>query len=194
VCLHPRPGFVVRSLGHQKVVNVSDLVGLPIKAGTAMSHRRFFHPSGVLASGSIERLAPPGDGLPISSSEVVGRVSKGAGLPGGLPDVAGLAWRMPPGAFAPTPWDVLLASAGAGKMSRFALRPALSWSAVSMSSLMPLRYRDQHWWVGARLVTDVAARWLSLQDMADHITEGDRMCWCTSTTTVKATRSATPGT
>ena len=78
----------------------SDLAGLPIAAGAALRHRRFFHPAGVLANGYIERLAPPGEGLPVESGAVVGRVSKAVGTPGTMPDAAGLAWRMPPAPFA----------------------------------------------------------------------------------------------
>jgi hypothetical protein len=32
----------------------------------------------------------------MKSCDVIGRVSKGVGLPGALPDIAGLVWRMPP--------------------------------------------------------------------------------------------------
>ena len=95
-----------------------------------------------MASGSLERLAPPGEGLPVESSEVLGRLSKGIGLPGGLPDIIGLAVRIPPQPFAATPWDILMASAGSGLLTRFALRPVTSWRAP-MSSLMPLRYDEK---------------------------------------------------
>jgi hypothetical protein len=62
----------------------------------------------------------------MTSAEVVGRISKGAGLPAGLPDIVGLAWRIPPAPFAPNLWDVLPASAGAGPLSRFLLHPIVS--------------------------------------------------------------------
>lgn len=35
-------------------------------------------------------------GLPVASGEVIGRLSKGVGLPGGLADFAGPAWQMVP--------------------------------------------------------------------------------------------------
>lgn len=104
-------------------MRVYDIAGLPIEMGAAVRRRRLFHPFGVLAHGAVERVAPPGEGLPMTSTEVVGRVSKGAA---GLPDIVGLAWRMPPAPFAPNLWDVLPASAGAGPLSRFLLHPIVS--------------------------------------------------------------------
>lgn len=140
-------------------MKASDIAAVPIAAGAALRHRRFFHPNGVLANGSIERLAPPGEGLPVESGAIVGRLSKAVGTPGALPDAAGLAWRMSPGAFAATAWDMLLVSAGFGSAdalpNRVLLRAVTSWSAAPYSSLLPLRHGDDLWWVRARLTTPV---------------------------------------
>ena len=86
---------------------------------------------GVLAEGHLERVAAPGDGLPLQSAEVLGRVSKAVGIPGALPDLIGLAWRMPPDRNALTPWDVLMVSAGSGLFTRCTLRPTLSWTGTT---------------------------------------------------------------
>jgi hypothetical protein len=126
----------------------------------------------VLANGSIERMAPPGYGLPVESSNIVARVSKAVGLPRALPDIVGLAWRMPPQHSATTPWDVLLASAGAGVATRYLLRPVTSWSGVALSSVMPLRYHEDNWWVSARITTDIAARGVSLASVETQIASG----------------------
>jgi hypothetical protein len=141
-------------------VLVSDIAALPIRAGAALRHRRLFHPVGVLAEGRLERLAPPGEGLPMKSGEVVGRVSKGIGLPGALPDIAGLAWRMSP------QWDVLLASTSG---ARLLLAPVTKWSGVVFSSLMPLQFEGGVWWVRARLVTPIGAMGLALDTVRDRI-------------------------
>jgi hypothetical protein len=130
-----------------------------------MRHRRLFHPEGVLAEGTLERVAAPGEGLPIDSGDVIGRVSKGGGLPGALPDVAGVAWRMPLPAEA-TPWDVLLAST---VRARLLLAPVTRWSGATFSSLMPFRYEGGVWWVRARLSTDIALRGLSLDLIRERI-------------------------
>src|SRR5215211_119030 len=137
--------------GNPSTVNALDILAVPIKWGSAFRHRRLFHPVGVLAYGSIERMAPPNEGLPIDSSDVVARVSKGLGTPGPLPDIIGLAVRIPPQPFAATPWDILLSSAGSGMLTRMiGLRPATSWSGQTLSSLMPLRYDGKTWWLRAR--------------------------------------------
>src|SRR5436190_23127278 len=102
--------FAWTSGGHSGRVKIFDIAALPVQTGAAIRHGRLFHPTGVLANGTIERIAATGEGLPMVSGEVVGRVSKGVGLPGALPDIAGVAWRMPPPLPPSTPWDVLLAS------------------------------------------------------------------------------------
>lgn len=147
-------------------VKLSDAVTLPVQVGASLRHRRFFHPTGVLAQGTIERTAPDGDGLPIRSCEIVGRVSKGIGLPGSLPDIVGLAWRMPP-QLSGTPWDILLASTFAGQ--RILLCPATSWRNVTLSSLMPLKYEDTHWWLRARLTTRFDGGGLALASVDDQL-------------------------
>jgi hypothetical protein len=150
-------------------VQISDLAALPIKFGAAARGRRLFHPVGVLAEGLLERTAPGSEGLPMRSCDVIGRVSKGVGLPGATPDIAGLAFRIPPPQDLRScgPWDVLLASTAAG--SRFVLAPVTSWSGATFSSLMPLRYRDRVWWVRARLATDIDTAGLALDAIEAQI-------------------------
>ncbi|MBV9352813.1 MAG: phosphodiesterase, partial [Mycobacterium sp.] len=132
-------------------MNVSDLAATPFRWASAIRHRRIFHPDGVLAEGSIERLAPANGGLPIPSSDVVARVSKAVGTPGALPDIIGLALRLTP-QDSESPWDILLASAGSGVLGRtVGLRPVMSWTGQTLTSLMPLRYRQNYWWLRARV-------------------------------------------
>jgi hypothetical protein len=153
-------------------VQISDLASLPIKFGAAARGRRLFHPVGVLAEGMLERTAPGSEGLPMRSCDVIGRVSKGVGLPGAAPDIAGLAFRIPPPQDLRScgPWDVLLASTAAG--SRLGLAPVTSWSGATFSSLMPLRYRDRVWWLRARLATELSDRGLALDTIESQITSG----------------------
>ncbi|ORV92168.1 phosphodiesterase [Mycobacterium interjectum] len=153
-------------------MNVSDLVTKPFQWGAALRGRRFFHPVGVLAHGSIERTAPAADGLPLPSSEVVARVSKAAGTPGALPDFIGLAFRVPPQQEGATPWDILLVSAGSGVLARAAaLRPTMSWTGQTLTSLMPLRYRGKVWWLRAQSTSAVNGFGLSLASVR-HAIEG----------------------
>ncbi|MGZ5376510.1 MAG: phosphodiesterase [Mycobacterium sp.] len=150
-------------------MHISDLTALPVRLGSAVRGRRLFHPVGVLAEGVLKRTALDSDGLPMRSCDVIGRVSKGIGIPGGGPDIAGLAFRIPPPQDLRScgPWDVLLASTAAG--SRFGLAPVTSWSDATFSSLMPLRYRGRVWWLRARLTTEIAAKGLALDTIENEI-------------------------
>jgi hypothetical protein len=153
-------------------VQASDIVALPIRLSAAVRQSRLFHPDGVLAEGILERIAPPNEGLPMQSCDVIGRVSKAIGLPGALPDIAGLAWRIPPpqDLRSCVPWDVLLASTVAN--SRIVLAPTRSWSKTTFSCLMPLRFHGDAWWVRARLVTKIEELGLSLDTIRNQIDSG----------------------
>lgn len=157
-------------------MKASDIASLPIEFGAALRQRRLFHPAGVLARGEIERTAASGHGLPLVSGPAVGRVSKAVGIPGGLPDAAGLAWRMPSPGAGNNPWDVLLVTAGLGTGSavpnRLLLRPVTSWSDALYSSLMPLRYASQLWWIRARLTSELSSPGLSLDAIVAGLVKG----------------------
>jgi hypothetical protein len=154
-------------------VNVSDLLAKPFQWGSALRGRRFFHPVGVLAQGSLERVAPAAEGLPIPSSDIVARISKAAGTPGVLPDFIGLAIRVAPPQVAATPWDILLVSAGSGVLARaVALRPTASWGGQTLTSLMPFRYQGSVWWLRARSLSDVNGFGLSLDSIERAIDGG----------------------
>ncbi|MDV3126942.1 phosphodiesterase [Mycobacterium sp. 21AC1] len=144
---------------------------VPFQWTAAIRRGRVFHPHGVLTTGSIERIAPAGEGLPVeTASEVLARLSKGLGTPGAVPDIIGLALRLPPGPLAATPWDILLASAGTGALGRVVgIQPVLRWSGQAMSSVMPLRYRGADWWLSARIVSDVKGIGVSLDDMRNQL-------------------------
>nr|WP_041781677.1 hypothetical protein [Mycolicibacterium chubuense] len=145
-------------------MTLSDLTTLPLRAGAALRDKRFFHPTGVLCGGTVTRLAPEGEGLPLMSGDVVGRLSKGAGTPGALPDFAGLAWRMQGDADGAHPWDVLTVSSS----SRVLLRPVVSWPAAQYSTLMPLGYRGGVYWLRARMRSTVVGG-LSVEAIRDQI-------------------------
>jgi hypothetical protein len=149
-------------------VRALDISTLPVRLGSAIRHRRLFHPVGVLASGRLERVAPPDVGLPMASCDVVGRVSKAVGMPDAIPDFVGLAWRMPPQFRSGKPWDVLLAST----MGRLILRPVTSWSNVTVSSLMPMRYKGGVYWVRARLTTSISEPGVALDTIRNQIDSG----------------------
>ncbi|MBV9721014.1 MAG: phosphodiesterase [Mycobacterium sp.] len=154
-------------------MNLTDLASAPFRWGSAIRQRRVFHPDGVLATGSIERVAPAQAGLPVPSSRLVARISKAAGTPGALPDVIGLALRIAPQADLTADWDILLASAGSGVISRaVGLRPVASWTQKTLTSLAPLRYRGSSWWLRARITTQVNGFGVSLKSIRHQLEHG----------------------
>jgi hypothetical protein len=159
-------------------VKLSDLAALPLEVGSAIRRRRVFHPMGVLATGTLHRLAEPdaddtaGAGLPLRTADVVVRISKAVGTPGGTPDLTGLAIRLPPERPGDTPWDVLLASTGAGRLGRLLLRPVTSWQAASMTTLMPLSHGGRLYWLRGRLRSALPDQGLSLDAVKRTIADG----------------------
>ena len=149
-------------------MKISDIAALPVEVGAALRHRRLFHPSGVLAHRNDRTGRPPNEGLPVPSGDVVGRVSKGVGLPGSWPDIVGLAWRMTVPESG-TPWDVLLVSTVGDGIGRVLLRPVTSWSDVSFTSADAAAVRRRPWWVRARLTTVLDVAGLPLSAAEDRI-------------------------
>lgn len=103
--------------------------------------RRALHPTGRLVPAVLDRYGSrPDTGVPWldepGTDEVVVRLSRATGLPGPLPDVLGLALRVPleDGRHG----DLLLSSTGLGRVTRFLLRP-VRHEAVGYTSLFPYR-------------------------------------------------------
>ncbi|OBF12003.1 phosphodiesterase [Mycobacterium sp. ACS4331] len=145
-------------------MKASEVAALPFRAGAAMRHARLFHPDGVLCGGTLRRTAASDSGLPLADSDVVGRISKGVGTSGGLPDFAGLAWRSHAQG-STRPWDVLMVSASA----RLLLHPTRSWSAPTFSTLMPYGYRGGVFWLRARMTSPEELHGLDVGALRRHI-------------------------
>jgi len=100
------------------------------------------HPHGVALAGSLERLPAQGPDSGIAwldtpgTDRVQARLSRAAGLPPALPDVLGLALRVPAG----SGWsDLLLASTGLSRPGRFVLLPHQDLSSAALTTMMPYR-------------------------------------------------------
>jgi hypothetical protein len=100
------------------------------------------HPKGALYAVTIERSGLADEtGVPWidepGRSAGLARISKAIGTPGPLPDVYGLALRLPleDGAQA----DILFATTGLGRLTRFVLLPAVGAEQRSYSTLLPYR-------------------------------------------------------
>ncbi len=106
--------------------------------------RKPLHPEGVVSRGTLVRtggaarsgvewLDDPG------VDEVLVRVSRAIGLPRWLPDIHGLAVRVPHG---PSYGDLLLASTGTGRLARFVLTAGRDVTARPLTTLLPYRGPD----------------------------------------------------
>jgi hypothetical protein len=103
--------------------------------------RKPLHPDGVVLPGTVHRDgAPTSWGAPwldaTGEHEATVRLSRSAGLPPPLPDVLGLALRVRvDGREA----DLLLSSAGRGRVGRFLLRPRRTPGRGMYTTLLPYR-------------------------------------------------------
>ena len=98
------------------------------------------HPEGDLVRGRIYRHGlEPGTGVPWlderGEDEVVVRLSRAIGLPGALPDIHGLAIRVP--VEGGGHGDLLFATTGWGRLSRFVLTASRSPLGRPMTTLLP---------------------------------------------------------
>lgn len=109
------------------------------EAAARARRNRVFHPAGVPLTGALHAV----DGgykqlLGSSDRPVLARISKGVGMPLGLPDVLGLAVRVLDRH--ERPWDLVLATTGTGAWGRFLIQPVPGWSQARYGSLMPYRF------------------------------------------------------
>lgn len=109
-------------------------------APVAVARRaRPLHPEGATLRGTLRLEDDLGGLAPAAGYDgpVLVRVSRAAGLPPGLPDVPGVAFRWH--ADGGTVRDVLLSGAGTGRVGRFVLAPRRTPWAGAFSTLMPFR-------------------------------------------------------
>ena len=115
------------------------LVAAPLAALARRRGGKPMHPRGAVFHAVLERHGGPDWGVPwlaaTATDPAVARLSRGAGLPAPLPDLLGLAVRLPAG---DEPIDLLLTTAGRGALTR--LLPVLRWdTAAFYSSIMAYR-------------------------------------------------------
>lgn len=125
---------------------VADTAGKALAAGAgalgaAWQRTKPLHPTGDLRRATITRLGGPvRSGVPwldeAGTDDVVVRVSRAVGLPEPLPDIHGLAIRLVVDHITA---DVLLATTGSGRISRYVLLPARRGSRRALTSLLPYR-------------------------------------------------------
>jgi hypothetical protein len=115
-------------------------VAVPLGALARLTRGKPMHPRGVVVDAVLDRSGGPAAwGVPWlaerDSRRVVVRLSRSAGLPAPLPDLLGLAVRIPgPGG----PVDLLLSTTGRGPLTRLVTVPRRDAAAVH-SSIMGYR-------------------------------------------------------
>jgi hypothetical protein len=130
---------------------------------------RAFHPRGMSFEATIR---PTETGrtlrvLPTDDGKALVRLSKGAGLPSRVPDVWGLAFRLPDVYGPERHQDVLLSTAGERPGLRHMLLPATGAERRRYSSLLPYRHRGRLVLLGARYAGAHSASALRIADLED---------------------------
>ena len=118
-------------------------VAVPLGALARRRRGKPMHPRGVVLDAVLERTGgPTGWGVPwlagTGAQPALVRLSRGAGLPQPLPDLLGLAVRLPGTADAEGPVDLLLSTTGRGWLTRWVLAPRRD-AGATYSSLMGYR-------------------------------------------------------
>lgn len=119
------------------------LVGAPLAALARLRSGKPMHPRGAVFAAVLERHGSGSGvawGVPwldtAASEDAVVRLSRGAGLPASLPDLLGLALRLP--STSGRPVDLLLSTTGRGAITRLLPAPRRDTAAV-YSSIMGYR-------------------------------------------------------
>jgi hypothetical protein len=105
-------------------------------AATRLRGRRFFHPYGRAFAGTLH-IPKTTAGLKQGSHQAIARLSRGAGLPRGLPDVLGLAIKLPDYNGPRKDQDFLLVSAASAPVARHLLLPAAAFGSRTFSTILP---------------------------------------------------------
>jgi hypothetical protein len=142
-------------------------------AGIArLQHGRAFHPRGRTFEAGIHQAADTPAVLPTGGGVALVRLSKAVGLPAGIPDVYGLAFRLPD-VFGPDRHqDVLLSTAGERPGLRHVLMPATGVDRRRYSSLLPFRHQGRLILLGARYAGPPRVAPLHLSELEDAAEAG----------------------
>lgn len=143
---------------------LQDLVATGFNLASRVRGSKAFHPRGVVHEATLRITGSPEApaGAPLlrepGEHRAVVRLSLGAGLPRPLPDVRGLAIRIPDAHGEGRHQDFLLVTSGDGALAQHLLLPARSYSGLPYSCLIPYRIDGEPYIVGAYARPSVAWR------------------------------------
>ena len=131
---------VVVAAGTAVPAALGKVMGIALGVAGRLRRGKPLHPRGELFRGRLTVAGTGrGWGVPLlddpSESDVLVRVSRAMGLPGGLPDIHGVAVRLPQPDRKPV--DLLFATTGTGPLTRYVLRLRRS-DRKSMTTLLPV--------------------------------------------------------
>ncbi len=139
---------IVESLGgdgEQALEVAAEKVGAPTAVSIATTllfwglskvrKKRIFHPVGKTYEARVTEMRAPLAGA--ASDRAVVRLSKGAGMPGGFPDVYGLAIKLADAWGPDADQDFLLVTSGEGPIGRHTLVPTRKPLTMHFSSVLP---------------------------------------------------------
>lgn len=117
-------------------------LGLGFGALAALRRTKPLHPAGRVGPAELQITSPqPQFGVPLVASTgthaCIARFSRSVGLPASWPDVEGLALRIDDAGA-----DVLFASTGVGRLSRFVFEPRSAHRHGSLTTLLPVSTRS----------------------------------------------------
>ena len=144
---------------------------------SAVRRKRVFHPDGVAYRGTLtflptEMLDPLIAFAGGVTSDAIVRFSRGVGLPQNLPDVLGVAVKLPGLGGPGRDVDFLMVTSGEGAIMQNVLLPAWGYFRNDYSTVLPYRSPDgtEHVLLGARPDADLAGRAdQTFQDVADAV-------------------------
>ncbi|MBY4568506.1 hypothetical protein ACN95_00510 [Gordonia sihwensis] len=153
--------------------STSSLVEKTFATVAGLRHGRAVHRHGLVCAGDATIEA---EQLPLASGPTVVRISKGLGTPAGLPDLVGVALRLPTGdtddVGEPRHWDLLLS----GPVRRIGVvdvpTPTATWNDLEVSTISPFAWKGEHWTVSARLLAPHVLGGLDLASLADALQAG----------------------
>lgn len=135
---------------------------------------RAFHPRGMTFEAGIRHAETTGASpvLPAGHGVALVRLSKAVGFPAGVPDVYGLAFRLPDAHGPGLHQDVLLSTAGDRPVLRHVVMPATGVDRRRYSSLLPYRHQGRLILLSARYAGGPRGAPLRLTDLEDAAEAG----------------------